>query len=111
MEDTKNVLQQQESLIKEQQEGQLELLRMQFQAMGYSQDQMRETMSIYENQFQLQRDQLQTQIEGTTQLPRKIVRNVLYLMIVNLPNKEEIAAVKENENIVQGDSVTMVNVE
>ncbi|KAL1859224.1 hypothetical protein Plec18170_002340 [Paecilomyces lecythidis] len=117
MEDTKKMLQQQQSLMIEQQQAQLELLHKQFQAMGYSDQQARETISIYEQQFQAQREQLQTQMEATDFMPRKIVRNVLYLMIVNLPNKEELAAAETvmaadgNQSDGRGGSVTMVNVQ
>ncbi|GAD99667.1 conserved hypothetical protein [Paecilomyces variotii No. 5] len=117
MEDTKKMLQQQESLMIEQQDTQLELLRKQFQAMGYSDQQARETIAIYEQQFQLQREQMRTQMEATNYMPRNILRNVLYLMIVNLPNKEELAAAEtamvaeENQSGSREGSVTMVNVQ
>lgn len=117
MEDTEKMLQQQQSLMIEQQQAQLELLHQQFQAMGYSDQQARETISIYEQQFQAQREQLQAQMEVTDFMPRKIVRNVLYLMIVNVPNKEELAAAETvmaadgNQSGGRDGSVTMVNVQ
>jgi hypothetical protein len=117
MEDTKRLYQQQEKLIYEQQNSQLELLRSQFQAMGFSEQQQREYIAAYEQQFQLQRDQLQAQIKGTEMMPRKILRNVLYLMVVNLPTEEEVEAARMATNTDEEDDgsqrslVTMVNVQ
>ncbi|KAJ5569152.1 hypothetical protein N7450_011638 [Penicillium hetheringtonii] len=117
MEDTKSLYLQQEKLIHEQQDSQLELLRSQFQAMGFSDQQQRDYIAIYEQQFQQQRDQLKTQIEGTEMIPRKILRNVLYLMVVNLPTEEEIEAARmatnadEVDNGRQKSFVSIVNVQ
>lgn len=111
------MLQQQEAFLQEQQNYQLELLHSQFQAMGYSDLQARETIALYEQQFQLQREQLQTQIQGADIMPRKILKNVLYLMVVNLPNKEELAAAKmammpdEEHDGNRRNLVAMVNVQ
>jgi hypothetical protein len=116
MEDTKNLYQQQEKFIHEQQDSQLELLRSQFQAMGFSEQQQRNYIATYEQQFQLQRDQLKAQIKGMELMPRKILRNVLYLMVVNLPTEEEFEAARMATNVVEEDDgsqrsfVTMVNV-
>jgi hypothetical protein len=98
MEDTKVLYQQQVKLIYEQQDSQLELLRSQFQAMGFSEQQQSEYIATYEQQFQLQRDQLQAQMKGMEIMPRKILRNILYLMIVNLPTEEEVEAARMATN-------------
>ncbi|KAJ5602113.1 hypothetical protein N7510_011647 [Penicillium lagena] len=117
MEDTKSILQQQEAFLQEQQSCQLELLHSQFQAMGYSDLQARETIALYEQQFQLQREQLQTQIQGAGMMPRKILKDVLYLMVVNLPTEEELAAAKmamasaEKHDGNRRNVVTLVNVQ
>ncbi|KAJ5305639.1 uncharacterized protein N7443_005299 [Penicillium atrosanguineum] len=117
MEDTKSSYQQQERLIYEQQDSQLELLRSQFQAMGFSEKQQSDYIASYEQQFQLQRDQLKAQIKGTEMMHRKILRNVLYLMVVNLPTEEEVEAARmatntdEEDNGSQRSFVTMVNVQ
>ncbi|KAJ5198549.1 uncharacterized protein N7498_007666 [Penicillium cinerascens] len=117
MEDTKNLYQQQAELIIEQQNSQLELLRSQFQAMGFSEQQQHEYISAYEQQFQLQQDQLQAQIKGTEMMFRKILKNVLYLMVVNLPTDEEVEAARMATNTDEEDDgsqrsfVTMVNVQ
>lgn len=118
MEDKKSLYQQQEKFIYEQQDSQLELLRSQFQAMGFSeQQQQRNYIAAYEQQFQLQRDHLKAQIKGTEMMTRKILRNVLYLTVVNLPTEEEIEAARMATNVVEEDDgsqrnfVTMVNVQ
>lgn len=115
-EDTKNILQQQQTLIQDQQLSQLELLQSQFQVMGYSDEQVRETMALYEQQFQLQREQLQAQMQAADIMPKKILHNALYLMVANLPSEEELEAVEtmtrteENRNGDHISIVTMVNI-
>lgn len=109
------MINQQLALLEEQRISQLELLHNQFQAMGYSDLQMQEFTALYEQQFEQQRQQLQSQILGANTLPRKISRNVLYLMIVNLPNEEEIEIAKMAMSDQEDDSrsqhaVMMVNV-
>lgn len=109
------MINQQLALLEEQRISQLELLHNQFQAMGYSDLQMQEFTALYEQQFEQQRQQLQSQILGANTLPRKISRNVLYLMIVNLPNEEEIEIAKMALSDKEDDSrsqhsVMMVNV-
>lgn len=117
MEDTKNLYQQQANLIQEQQDSQLQLLRSQFQALGFSEQQQREYIATYEQQFQLQREQMQVQIGGMEVMHRKILRNVLYLMIVNLPSEEEVEAARiatstdEEDDGSQRSFVSMVNVQ
>lgn len=117
MEDTKSILQQQEAFLQEQQNCQLELLHNQFQAMGYSNLQARETIALYEQQFELQREHLQTRIQRADIMHRKILRNVLYLMVVNLPTEEELATAKmamTSDEELDGNRrslVTMVNVQ
>ncbi|KAJ6000789.1 hypothetical protein N7481_001198 [Penicillium waksmanii] len=116
MEDTKSLYQQQEKLIDEQQNSLLEMCRSQFQAMGLSEQQLCEYVAAYEQQFQLQRDQLQAQIKATEIMPRKILRNVLYLMVVNLPTEEEVEVARMATNTDEEDDgrqrslVTMINV-
>lgn len=116
MEDTKSLYQQQEKLIDEQQNSQLEMLRSQFRAMGLSERQCHEYIAAYEQQFQLQRDQLQAQIKATEMMSRKILRNVLYLMVVNLPTEEEVEVARmatnkdEEDDGSQKGLVTMINV-
>lgn len=58
MEDTKRMLQQQDAFLQEEHNCQLELLRSQFQAMGCSNLQARKIIALYEQQFQLHREQL-----------------------------------------------------
>ena len=94
MEGTKQMLETQREYLHNQQDRQLELLHSQFQAMGCSDQQTRETIALYQQQFQLQQEQLQTQIQGADAMPRKILRDVLYLMIVNLPSEQELEAAK-----------------
>ncbi|CEJ56786.1 hypothetical protein PMG11_02984 [Penicillium brasilianum] len=103
MEDTKSLYQQQAKIIYEQQDSQLELLRTQFRAMGFSEQQQHEYIATYEQQFQLQRDQLQAQMKGLEIMPRKILKNVLYLMVVNLPTEEEVEAVRVATNTDEED--------
>lgn len=116
MQDTKSLFMQQEKLFSEHQDSQLELLRSQFQAMGFSEQQQRDYIATYEQQFQLQRDQLNAQIKGVEIMPRKILKNILYLMVVNLPTEEELNAAnltmkKDEEDVSsQRNLVTMINV-
>ncbi|OKP11358.1 hypothetical protein PENSUB_3129 [Penicillium subrubescens] len=117
MESANSLYEQQEKLIYEQQDSQLELLRRQFRAMGFSEQQQRQHIATYEWQFQLQRDQLQAQRNGMEIIPRKILRNVLYLMIVNLPTEEEVEAARmamnadEDDDGSQRSFASMVNVQ
>lgn len=116
MEDTKTLYQRQEKIIHEQQNSQLEILRGQLQAMGLSGQQIGQYIAVYEQQFQLQRDQLQGQMKATEMMPRKILRNVLYLMVVNLPTEEEVELARKATNTdeqnggSQTSLATMVNV-
>lgn len=108
--ETQNLLQQQAALLQEQQNSQLEQLHNQFKAMGYSDEHVRESMAIYEQQFQQQREQFQTQIQSASAMSRKISRDVLYLMIVNLPTEEEMEAAKIAISDKSDDGAKMVNV-
>ena len=59
----------------------------------------------------------ETQIQGADIIPRKILKNVLYLMVVNLPSEEELAAAKmamtsdEKHGHSRRNLVNMVNVQ
>ncbi|KAJ6166988.1 hypothetical protein N7470_002435 [Penicillium chermesinum] len=117
MEEAKDMLQQQERRMIEQQNSQLEHLRSQCQARGFSEQQQREYVAAYELQFQLQQEQLQSQAKRMEVMPRKIMRNILYLMVVNLPTEEEVEAARmvtkknEEDDNSSGSLVNMVNVQ
>lgn len=112
----RDILQQQETALHEQQSCQLELLRGQFQAMGHSEQQKSDMMAVYEQQFELQREQFRSQIKGVDMAPRKIMKDILYLMVVNLPTGEELEAARtamttdENNEVNHRSSVAMVNI-
>ncbi|KAB8070022.1 hypothetical protein BDV29DRAFT_181698 [Aspergillus leporis] len=106
----------QEKAVREQQTLGMARLHQQLQMMNLSLEQQRDYVQKYQDAYDLQLQQIQQQAEWVTQGQRRITQNILYLMIVNMPSEAEMAAAREQLNVMcQGQpvnnmTVTAVNV-
>ncbi|OAP63363.1 hypothetical protein AYL99_02590 [Fonsecaea erecta] len=90
----------QEQAIREQQSAMMTTMRQQLQAMNLSPKQQQEYLKQYEDSYNLQLQQIQQQSDFIEkgQWQRRIVRNILYLMIVDMPSDAQMAAARSQLN-------------
>ncbi|KAF5700761.1 hypothetical protein FGLOB1_10553 [Fusarium globosum] len=107
----------QEQLIRDQQSSQMEYLISVLQGMDLTAEEKQAYIQQYESAYELQLQQFQHQSELSENGQRRISRNILYLMIVNLPTPEEIEVARNGRSasdLVQssnGVAIASVDVE
>ncbi|PWN86779.1 hypothetical protein FA10DRAFT_263046 [Acaromyces ingoldii] len=90
----------QEQAIQDQQRLMTDALQQQAHSMGLSVEQEQAFLRQYQDAYDSQLRQMQEQVKmlKNGQLQRRIVRNILYLMIVNMPSETEMAAARVQVN-------------
>ncbi|KAF5632677.1 hypothetical protein F52700_6213 [Fusarium sp. NRRL 52700] len=112
-----SALAEQEQAIRDQQALQMSNLGSVLQGMGLTPEQQRSYIEQYESAYELQLQQFQQQSELMEHGQRRINRNILYLMIVNMPSEEELEAARRQKSVqnsrqISNDvSIQTVNVE
>ncbi|QGI82561.1 hypothetical protein CEK25_009290 [Fusarium fujikuroi] len=107
----------QEQLMRDQQSSQMENLISVLQGMDLTAEEKQAYIQQYESAYELQLQQFQHQSELLENGQRRISRNILYLMIVNLPTPEEIEVARNGRSatdLVQssnGVAIASVDVE
>ncbi|CAK7263296.1 hypothetical protein SEPCBS57363_000495 [Sporothrix epigloea] len=87
----------QEQAVREQQAAQMAQLDQVLEGMNLTPAQRRDYIQQYENAYTLQLQQLQQQTDLLEQGQRRINRNILYLLIVNMPTEAELEAARDGE--------------
>ncbi|KAF5536398.1 hypothetical protein FMEXI_10344 [Fusarium mexicanum] len=117
VESMRSAMAEQEQAIRDQQALQMSNLGSVLQGMGLTPEQKRSYIEQYESAYELQLQQLQQQSELLEHRQRRINRNILYLMVVNMPSGEELDAARRqkpgqsSEQIGSGVLIESVNVE
>ncbi|OAL30796.1 hypothetical protein AYO22_01416 [Fonsecaea multimorphosa] len=90
----------QEQAIREQQSAMMATMQQQLQAMNLPPEQQQEYLKQYQDLYSLQLQQIQQQSDLVEkgQWQRRIVRDILYLMIVDMPSDAEMAAARRQLN-------------
>ncbi|KAF4943719.1 hypothetical protein FGADI_13218 [Fusarium gaditjirri] len=105
----------QEQLIRDQQSAQMANLISMLQGMNLTREEQQAYIQQYESAYELQLQQLQDQSELLENGQRRINRNILYLMIVNLPSPEEMEAARNGRSVTDlgqnGNGVAIASVD
>ncbi|EWG54343.1 hypothetical protein FVEG_12583 [Fusarium verticillioides 7600] len=105
----------QEQLIRDQQSAQMANLISMLQGMDLTAEEQQAYIQQYESAYEIQLQQLQDQSELLENGQRRINRNILYLMIVNLPSPEEMEAAQNGRSVTDlgnnGNGVTIASVD
>ncbi|KAF5985796.1 hypothetical protein FCOIX_1911 [Fusarium coicis] len=105
----------QEQLIRDQQSAQMANLISMLQGMDLTAEEQQAYIQQYESAYEIQLQQLQDQSELLENGQRRINRNILYLMIVNLPSPEEMEAAQNGRSVTglenNGNGVTIASVD
>nr|RBQ87687.1 hypothetical protein FVER53263_12583 [Fusarium verticillioides] len=105
----------QEQLIRDQQSAQMANLISMLQGMDLTAEEQQAYIQQYESAYEIQLQQLQDQSELLENGQRRINRNILYMMIVNLPSPEEMEAAQNGRSVTDlgnnGNGVTIASVD
>ncbi|CAK7224210.1 hypothetical protein SEUCBS140593_005495 [Sporothrix eucalyptigena] len=99
----------QEQAIRDQQAAQMANLNQVLQGMGLTPEQQQDYIRQYESAYELQLQQFQQQSELLEQSHRRINRNILYLLIVNMPTEAELEAARNGEQPSTGIGQIEIN--
>jgi len=90
----------QEQAIREQQSAMMATIQQQLQAMSLPPEQQQEYLKQYQDLYGLQLQQIQQQSDLVErgQMQRRVVRDILYLMIVDMPSDAEMAVARKQLN-------------
>ncbi|CAK7222647.1 hypothetical protein SBRCBS47491_004930 [Sporothrix bragantina] len=100
----------QEQAVRSQQAAQMAQLDQVLQGMNLTPEQRTEYIQQYESAYELQLQQFQQQSDLLEQGQRRINRNILYLLIVNMPTEAELEAARGG-GLVSDGQVTINDVE
>ncbi|TPX18557.1 uncharacterized protein E0L32_002414 [Thyridium curvatum] len=100
----------QEQAIRDQQSLQMANLNQVLQGMGLTPEQQRDYVKQYEQAYEMQLQQFQQQSELLEHGQRRINRNILYLLIVNMPTGAELEAAQNQELPSNNQQITTNNV-